>query len=68
MKYLKSIKLLRKGSVEVVSVVLLVVILGGLVIAIAGSIAKQSQANSNTSLDKNTQYFQNVYNQIKSTQ
>ena len=59
-------KNLRKGSSEIISMVLLIVIIGGLATAVAGSISKQTKVNTDSGLTQTTTKFQDTYNDISS--
>ena len=44
----------RKGSSEIVSVVLLVVVIGGLALAVTGTFSKQTNSTLNTGITQQT--------------
>lgn len=56
----------RKGSAEIVSVVLMVVVLGGLALGVSATLSKQTQENAKEGVAANTQELVNTYNDIKS--
>lgn len=58
-------KFFRKGSAEIVAVVLLVVVLGGLALGISGGLAKQTKANANAGNKANSEKLEQVYKDIK---
>ena len=55
----------RKGSAEIVAVVLLVVILGGLALGISGGLAKQTKANAGAGMEANKNKLEQVYKNIE---
>lgn len=55
----------RKGSAEIVVVVLLVVILGGLALGISGSLAKQTKLNAGAGMEANKNKLEQVYKDIE---
>ncbi|QUH21983.1 hypothetical protein [Alkaliphilus sp. B6464] len=59
-------KFSRKGSSEIIAVVLLVVVIGGLSLAVSGSIANQTRQNTDAGLTHTTQKFEETYNNISS--
>lgn len=59
-------KFFRKGSAEIVSVVLLIVVLGGLALGIGGTIANQTQKNAKSGAEANKAQLEKTYNDIKS--
>lgn len=54
----------RKGSGEIVSIVIVIVIFGALSIAISGSISKQMKSNTDAGLSKTTTQFEQVVSDI----
>lgn len=54
----------RKGSSEIVSIVIMIVLFGALAIAITGSITKQMKANTDSGLSKTTTQFEQVVTDI----
>ena len=57
----------RKGSSEMVSVILLVVVIGGLALAVTGTFTKQSKATFNSGMTtQNTQLTSNFNEAIQS--
>lgn len=56
----------KKGGSEIVSVVILIVILGGLAIGIAGGLSDNTRRNVQSSMKENNENLQTVYDEIKS--
>lgn len=56
----------KRGSVEIVAIVLMVVILGGLALAVSASLSNQTTKSARTGLQANTTQLEETYNQIKS--
>jgi cell division protein FtsB len=56
----------KRGSAEIVSVVLLVVVLGGLAIGISGGLANSTKANAKAGNEANNTQLEQTYNNIKS--
>lgn len=59
-------RLFKRGSSEIVAIVLLIVVLGGLAIAVSGTVSKQTRENTNAGLNSTTQKFEETYNSISS--
>jgi predicted PurR-regulated permease PerM len=59
-------KFFKRGSAEIVSVVLLVVVIGGLALGVSATLSKQTQENAKEGVAANTQELVNTYNDIKS--
>lgn len=56
----------KRGSAEIVSVVLLIVVLGGLAIGISGGLANSTKANAKAGNEANKTQLEQTYNNIKS--
>ena len=56
----------KKGSAEIVSVVLLIVVLGGLALGIGGGLARQTKANADAGNKANSEKLEEVYRDIES--
>jgi len=53
----------RKGSAEMVSIILGIVVIGGLALAVTGSFSKQSKKSFDTGLDQTTVQLGENYNE-----
>lgn len=56
----------RKGSAEIVAVVLLVVVLGGLALGVSGTLSNQTKLNASAGMEANKTKLEQVYNGIES--
>jgi len=56
----------KRGSAEIVSVVLMVVIFGGLALAVSASISNQTNKSAKAGLEANTTQLERTYNGIES--
>lgn len=56
----------RKGSAEIVAVVLLVVVLGGLALGVSGTLSNQTKLNASAGMKANKTKLEQVYNEIES--
>lgn len=56
----------RKGSAEIVAVVLLVVVLGGLALGVSGTLSNQTKLNAGAGMEANKTKLEQVYNEIES--
>ena len=55
----------RKGSAEIVAVVLLVVILGGLALGISGTLSNQTKLNAGAGMEANKNKLEQIYKDIE---
>lgn len=53
----------KKGSAEMVSIILGIVVIGGLALAVTGSFSKQSKKSFDTGLNQTTQQLGANYNE-----
>lgn len=56
----------KRGSAEIVSVVLMVVVLGGVALAVSASLSNQTTKSAKTGLKANTTQLEETYNNIES--
>lgn len=56
----------KRGSAEIVSVVLLIVVLGGLALGVSATLSKQTTENAKSGVRANATQLENTYNDIKS--
>jgi len=56
----------KRGSAEIVSVVLMVVVLGGVALAVSASLSNQTTKSAKTGLKANTTQLEKTYNNIES--
>lgn len=59
-------KFFKRGSAEIVSIVLMVVVLGGVALAVSASLSNQTTKSAKTGLQANTTQLEETYNNIKS--
>lgn len=55
----------RKGSAEIVAVVLLVVVLGGLALGVSGTLSNQTKLNAGAGMEANKTKLEQVYKDIE---
>ena len=61
-------KFFKKGSAEIVSIVLGIVVIGGLALAVTGTLSKQTNASMNQGMKTQTQQLVKNYNEAATPQ